>query len=387
MDKYMSSNEHLKKIKDDIPVRLLRKNRKAPDDLYLVDSVVAANIAASLKPYILSGNKTILETNPGFGFITRELLDYGKLDCEYPGCLTIFNRDFFSIWKLSYQDRHDNGDRVKRLLSGIENRDWSQEPTLAIIGTLATSNFIRHLILSLIFQFGVMTFGRCELYLVLPPPLYIQLTAGPDTGLLLYRASSVLFQIFCDYQILNKVPRKAFLPWDNTREFKANATLNKFNGIDPDSMYLTRIVFKENLPVPADRLQHIWYFVRHMMLSRRHRVIPNLEKWIPGCGTKLILANSSSNLKKNVNIYPDLDIFTQTGQLTASQILNMYNDFSSYPEYSESSFIASMETALLKMDAMNDIDEPSNDEDRNDSWPDDKKSEEPKDVQNSNEER
>lgn len=47
------------------------------------------------------------------------------------------------------------------------------EPTLAIIGTLATSNFIRHLILSLIFQFGVMTFGRCELYLVVPPPLYI----------------------------------------------------------------------------------------------------------------------------------------------------------------------------------------------------------------------
>lgn len=77
IEKYMSSNEHVKQIKDDIPVRLLRKNRKAPDDLYLVDAAVAADVAASLKPYILSGNKTILETNPGFGFITRELLDYG----------------------------------------------------------------------------------------------------------------------------------------------------------------------------------------------------------------------------------------------------------------------------------------------------------------------
>lgn len=46
-------------------------------------------------------------------------------------------------------------------------------------------------------------------------------------GFLQYRASSVLFQIFCDYQILKKVPRKAFLPWDNTREFKANALSNK----------------------------------------------------------------------------------------------------------------------------------------------------------------
>lgn len=46
-----------------------------------------------------------------------------------------------------------------------------------------------------------------------------------------------------------------------------------------------------------------------------------------------------------------------------------------------------METALLKMDTMNDIDDPSNEEDRNDSWTSDKKSEKHNDVQNSNEER
>lgn len=85
----------------------------------------------------------------------------------------MYNKDFFAIWSLSYQDRYDNGDRVKKMLSHIETKNWSDNVAMTIVGALATSNFIRHLMLSLIFQFGVMTYGRCQLFLTLPPRLYM----------------------------------------------------------------------------------------------------------------------------------------------------------------------------------------------------------------------
>lgn len=45
-------------------------------------------------------------------------------------------------------------------------------------------------------------------------------TAKPGESFFLYRATSVLFQLFCDHTLLEKFPRKAFLPWDSVKEMK-----------------------------------------------------------------------------------------------------------------------------------------------------------------------
>lgn len=77
LNAYLSSSKHLQNIKKRLPDRCLKRNRKIPDDLYLVDSVVAQHIAKLILPDIMFNKAEIVETNPGFGFITKHLLEAG----------------------------------------------------------------------------------------------------------------------------------------------------------------------------------------------------------------------------------------------------------------------------------------------------------------------
>lgn len=52
------------------------------------------------------------------------------------------------------------------------------------------------------------------------------------------------------------------------------------------------------------------------------------RKWIPGCGIRLIAK--------------DYTIFTQFGDLTPTQLVELFKEFKSWPEYSESNFLTSM---------------------------------------------
>lgn len=52
--------------------------------------------------------------------------------------------------------------------------------------------------------------------------------------------------------------------------------------------------------------------------------------------------------------YPGINIYTQFGDLSPSQALTLFSQFRQWPEYSESSFLASMENTLLKLETAND---------------------------------
>lgn len=52
--------------------------------------------------------------------------------------------------------------------------------------------------------------------------------------------------------------------------------------------------------------------------------------------------------------FPGINIYTQFGDLTPSQVLTLFTQFRQWPEYSESSFLASMENTLLKLESAND---------------------------------
>lgn len=54
------------------------------------------------------------------------------------------------------------------------------------------------------------------------------------------------------------------------------------------------------------------------------------------------------------NYYPAINIYTQFGDLLPSQMLTLFNQFRHWPEYGESSFLASLENALLKLETAND---------------------------------
>jgi len=121
----------------------------------------------------------------------------------------------------------------------------------------------------------------------------------------------------------------------------------------------------------AENLTTLWLFVKQHLGSRKNRVIPTLERWVPGCGPRLIVnskpVHSPELLNPNVDmgslpqyVQPcrklsledyrqDIDIFTEFGELTPTQILTLFDQFIHWPEYKDSSFSESLESTLMKL--------------------------------------
>ncbi|KFM79897.1 Dimethyladenosine transferase 2, mitochondrial, partial [Stegodyphus mimosarum] len=96
---------------------------------------------------------------------------------------------------------------------------------------------------------------------------------------------------------------------------------------DLQHFYLVKLTPVSDLPklvTDSNKLLEFYYFVRNHLGKRTAYVIPTMEKWIPFCGPRLI--------KEGMNV------FTRFGDLNPKQILMLFNQFSSWPEYEDSSF-------------------------------------------------
>lgn len=69
---YLESSPEYKNIITEIPKNLLKKY-KTPESMYLINKNTAKNITNTLLGYINKG-APLVEVNPGFGFLTQELL-------------------------------------------------------------------------------------------------------------------------------------------------------------------------------------------------------------------------------------------------------------------------------------------------------------------------
>lgn len=171
---------------------------------------------------------------------------------------------------------------------------------MLVCGAVGSYAFFKHLVSSLIFQQSLYTWGRCEMLLALPPPIYIvgivikiiscllcnflasslqHLTCSNDIGYLIYRSLSVLFQILFEHRFIAKVPREQFLPVQQEMNLKQASKLFKIKSINPEYLYLVKFVPRRNLPelCPIQDLPALWFFIKQNFISRRNRIIPNLE--------------------------------------------------------------------------------------------------------------
>lgn len=187
--KYFNSSKFNDKI-DSLPFTLLRQRVSRPEHLYLLDEQVAAKFVDLIKDDLLEHPRRIVEVNAGVGVLTEKLLDAGipklsifetqsrcvevlaKLKSKYRNKIDVREADMFQMWKIAYQDRIDGGDRVAKLLSGFTEKRWGKSPGLQIIGALPSINFIRHLILDVVRQCGVVSGGRPCLYVFVPPSVW-----------------------------------------------------------------------------------------------------------------------------------------------------------------------------------------------------------------------
>lgn len=105
------------------------------------------------------------------------------------------------------------------------------------------------------------------------------LTCDGRAGLLLYRSTSMLFQILFRHEFVARVPRQYFLPYQFKTHLEKYHRISSALDFDRDYMYLVRVVPRRDLFdfVAPDQIQALWYFIKQNCISRSKCVIPNLE--------------------------------------------------------------------------------------------------------------
>ncbi|XP_077300370.1 mitochondrial transcription factor B2 [Arctopsyche grandis] len=359
---------------------LLRMRRSTPEVLYVASESAAKRLISHLKPCLeKSTPENLLEINPGFGYLTKELLDLHfpkinlyetssnyeqflmKLQKQYPNRLQYKIEDFFGMWRMSFLDKLDSGNRIEKLFDSIETKPWESECIITGIGCTPSLSFVKHLIMSIIFQNSLISLGRPEFYLLMSPLDYISLKIV-DENTVNYRATPVVFNTLFEHQMITKLPRKDYLPQHVIKPTKVNTKKAELINSEKDYIYLVHICAKEKLPCPKENLPLFWYFCKHHLRNREYRIIPKLEEWIPGCGIWLITEQNPPGTSlqtlpnENDEKLPHITIFTQFQDLSVGQKLTLFKKFISWPEFEQSPFRDTLENHIHKQYNNYDID-------------------------------
>uniref|UniRef100_A0A182TAI1 rRNA adenine N(6)-methyltransferase n=1 Tax=Anopheles maculatus TaxID=74869 RepID=A0A182TAI1_9DIPT len=379
------------------PPSIVRKSSLNTERFYVASRATAERIADVITQD-LPPDRPLLEINPGPGLLTEQLLKRKVTNLRLYETESAFEPrlrsslklpidalqigDFNGLWRLSYLDGLDNGRRVLKLLGDVPQRKWSDEVAFRLFSVIGSIKFLRYLMNSITHQSEFYSLGRYEMFLVMSPLLYAQIAATKDGGYKMYRGSTIVFQVYFDHELLGKVPRKHFLPWCTAGGAKKVRTLHqKLIEDGADEWCLVKIVPRNNLyeHLLPDNFGLFASFITQHYISRRNRIIPSLEHWIPHCGARLILnanytrrqtkkASSSaanvlpSQLPKSMplssNDYPtNMNIYTEFGELTPTQALTLFSEFINWPEFHQSPFMQAVESQKHKQRLMRTLEE------------------------------
>lgn len=344
---YMQSYVNHVNTKGNIyPRKFMKIKKKYTDILYLIDKKDAKKFTDLIIDDLSKNMTYVAEANPGTGVLTEQLLKAGvntihgyepnkcfhpilnELKDTYPNRFHLKTGNLFNISKLYYMDCLDKKQRVETLLEDIKKVSWEDNTCMQVIGAVANIIFLKHLILSVVFQSCLMSRGRTCFYLVLPPSIWHEINSPQSTGRMHYRY--IMFKTLFNCNYLGDLNRISYIPW-----IKENASGRSFKEYFKEKFYIVKIepkidIFKGDFQ--AKHLMLYWYFVKRYTKTSKQRVIPELERCIPGCGYRLI--------QLNYNIY------TRFIDLSPYEILNLYNNFRSWPEYKSSLFVNSAENYI-----------------------------------------
>lgn len=179
---YINSTPEYSDIANKIPNSLLRKY-KTPESMYLINKKTAKEIVKTIKDSI-NNDSPLIEVNPGFGYLSEELLrcqknpiymyemsnqfssHLCKLQELHPGRVKLKLADFFGMWKLAFKDKIDQGNRIEELLGELCTDDKSR--VVKIIGSMPGLSFVKHLINNIIFHNTTNQLGKPDLFITMP---------------------------------------------------------------------------------------------------------------------------------------------------------------------------------------------------------------------------
>lgn len=160
-------------------------------DPYLISREIGKDFVTLIKDDLLKYMSHIAELNPGFGLLTENLLQAGIpflnlyekysefypelhiLSTKFPNRFNVRKANLFRISKmLNLNDTGTADINICSILNNIPQKKWEEDSCMQLIGTTTKHVFIRHLIISTVFQTGFMMYGRPIFYLALSPSVW-----------------------------------------------------------------------------------------------------------------------------------------------------------------------------------------------------------------------
>lgn len=322
------------------PKKYLRRVNKTLDLSYLVTEKDGKNFVNLIIDDLSKNMTFVAEANPGTGELTKNLLEAGirnvyvyepnecffpvlnKLQEKYPNRLEIRKGNILQMSKLYFMDLQDNKQRINEILKDVPYTSWEDKSCMQVIGTTMDNVLLKHLIWCVVFRTSFMSRGRTSFYLAIKPSVWNILIYPQNKARMHF--FYIMYQTLFDYKDLGNIERLSYIPWPK-HSLKQNSKNNDNKFLNVVKIEPKPYLFNNELK-PSQIISY-WYFVKYHLKSTSQRVIPELEKWIPGCGIRLI--------EKNYNI------FTRFVDLTPIEFLNLYKDFTSWPEYESSLFLSS----------------------------------------------
>ncbi|XP_038046059.1 dimethyladenosine transferase 2, mitochondrial-like [Patiria miniata] len=245
----------------------------------------------------------IIETSPGPGILTRQLLNSGapsvlSMEREKPFLpslsalaskardrLRVMHADFFAMHYHGNKDVHPPVVRIAKVFEGLEAVPWEADIPIKIIGSLPHHNERTHAYIiasQLLERLSSFKYGRVQFNVLMSEGCY-NVISQPVGNMFKYRALSALMQMSCNIQLLHKEPQVSFrLPTSSGEASRANLT-------DKDlSLCLVRLTPKRDLFIEHQLSQQqafiFVYFVRQVLAKRRQFLSKMIEAWAPGHG-------------------------------------------------------------------------------------------------------
>lgn len=322
------------------PDKCLKLSTVATDMFYLINPETAKEVTSLIINDLSQNMNYVIHINPGMGLLTKELLEAGvpsidmyegnecfyqtlkNLMEEYPGRLSLKESSFTKDLKL--MDYHITRDDTSLQSTAVKiQKKWEEKTYIQIIGSFTEHNFMKYIVTSLLFQNTFMSFGRPMFYLMISPSMWNSLTCTDKRR----SSRAALFQIFFNYCLLGTVSRQSFVPWQRKVHVKRRQRKRVWQEDDHSYVCVVKFEPKPDLfskYLSKDDLVPFWHFLRHNLSTLQKKVIPELEKWAPGCGVKLIAKNYT--------------IFTEFQDLTCEDLLDLYRDLRLDPNFVEMAF-------------------------------------------------
>ncbi|KAK7492318.1 hypothetical protein BaRGS_00016415 [Batillaria attramentaria] len=316
----------------------------ATQHVYVLHDGLAGQIVKAMKQAQVQPCVPVLESNPGPGIVTRKLFKAGlkqviavealegfipylkKLQQEVgPKALAVFQWQYAATalpqWNPDAVYEHPKGS-LTSLISG--KKDQYNKPPLSVLSLvphLKERAFFMCLLNQWVAQQGLFALCQPEWFVLISADFYQSLVVAAmdeNRPTKKFTNLAIILQLVFDIQLCTKLPEGLFTPPfpQKRRKTKAHAVLPD---LAENMRYLVRFRQHPQPLISTSELTVFSSFLKQLLQKRKDRIIPKMEKLIPGCGIHLILMGVS--------------MMKKTGDLPIHLAVDIFRAMQTWPEY------------------------------------------------------